>query len=421
MSKHVLVAGGGVIGLCCAYYLQKAGYRVTLVDRGEAATENCSFGNAGLVVPSHIVPMAAPGMMLAGLKWMRDPESPFYVKPRLSPDLALWGWRFFRAGTKAHVERSAPLLRDLNMASRAAYEELSATLPDFDFEKRGLMMLFKSIAALEEECQVVDRAIELGMPAEILDARGASQIDPAIRMDIVGAAYYPKDCHLSPSKFMVGLQRELESGGATLRWNTEICEWKVADAKVRAAVLVSVNGVREEIEADEWVLCGGSWSPEMARGLRLSLPMQAGKGYSLTLPAPKHKPTVPSILGEARVAVTPMGQTLRFAGTMEIAGLNTQVNPRRVNGILKAIPHYYPDFTAADFEGIKAWAGLRPCSPDGLPYVGRVGHYNNLCVATGHAMMGLSLGPITGKLIEQAVSGQKSQFSTTLLNPDRYL
>jgi D-amino-acid dehydrogenase len=407
MSKHVVVVGGGIIGLCCAYYLLRDGHRVTLVDRGEAATENCSHGNAGLVVPSHIVPMAAPGVMLAGLKWMRDPESPFFVKPRLAPDLAMWGWRFFRAGTAAHVERSAPLLRDLNMASRAAYEELSDELPDFDFQKRGLMMLFKTEAALEEESHVVEQAKKLGMPAEILDAKGASERDPAIRMDIQGAAYYPNDCHLSPSKLMVGLQRELEKGGATLRWNTEVCDWKIDGGQLRAAVLASATGEREELEAE-------------ARKLRLSLPMQAGKGYSLTLPQPKHQPTIPSILGEARVAVTPMGQTLRFAGTMEIAGLNTDVNPSRVGGILKAIPRYFPDFNSDDFEGIKAWAGLRPCSPDGLPYVGRAARHQNLCVATGHAMMGLSLGPITGKLVTQAVSGHESQISTKLLSPDRY-
>jgi D-amino-acid dehydrogenase len=421
MSKNVVVVGGGIIGLCCAYYLMRGGHRVTVVDRGEAATENCSYGNAGLVVPSHIVPMAAPGVMMAGIKWMRDPESPFFVKPRLSPGLAMWGWQFFRAGTKAHVERSAPLLRDLNMASRAAYDELNEELSGFDFEKRGLMMLFKTAAAIEEESHVVAQANKLGMPAEILDAKGAKERDPAIRMDIEGAAYYPNDCHLSPSKFMITLQRELEKGGATLRWETEICDWKSEGGQVRSAILATKKGEREELEAEEWVICGGSWSPEMAKKLRLSLPMQAGKGYSITLPQPKHQPSVPSILGEARVAVTPMGQTLRFAGTMEIDGMSTTVNPRRVNGILKAIPRYFPDFTPNDFEGLKAWAGLRPCSPDGLPFVGRTGRYKNLSVATGHAMMGLSLGPITGKLISETISGRTSQLSSTLLNPDRYL
>lgn len=420
MSKHVAIVGGGIIGLCCAHYLARAGHRVTLLDRGAGVGEGGAFGNAGLVVPSHIVPLAAPGVVASGLKWMRDPESPFYVKPRLSPDLAAWGWKFWRAGTKAHVERAAPLLRDLNMASRAAFEELDSQLGGFDFEQRGLLMLFKSEAALQEESHVVEQARRLGMPAQVLGAGEAQQRDPAVRMDIIGAAFYPDDCHLSPHKLLAALQSELEKGGADLRWKSEVCAWKLDGKRVRAAVVASQDGERTEIEADEWVLCGGSWSPAIARGLRLALPMQAGKGYSITLEHCKYLPSIPSILGEARVAVTPMGNSLRFAGTMEIAGLNTDINPARVRGILKAIPRYFPDFSPADFEGLQAWAGLRPCSPDGLPFVGRTAKYDNLCVATGHAMMGLSLGPITGRLIAQAVSGHEAELSSALLSPDRY-
>ena len=419
-DKRVAVVGGGVIGLCCAHYLARAGHRVTLIEREPESGDSCSLGNAGLVVPSHIVPLAAPGMMSAGLKWMLDPQSPFYVKPRLSPDLALWGWKFFRAATKAHVERSAPLLRDLNMASRAAFEELGDELGDFDFQKNGLLMLFQSEAALEEERHVVEAAQKLGMGAQILSADEARQRDPKMRMDILGAAFYPDDCHLSPQKFVAALQRDLEQSGAQLRWDSEVCDWKRDGKHIRAAVVQSEQGAREEIEADEWVLCGGSWSPLMARKLGLSLPVQAGKGYSVTLPEPKHLPSVPSLLMEARVAVTPMGQTLRLAGTMEIAGLDKSVNTRRVQGILGAVPRYYPDFDAADFQNVKVWAGLRPCSPDGLPYVGRPAKFDNLCVATGHAMMGLSLGPITGKLVAQTVSGQTPAFVSTLLNPDRF-
>jgi len=419
MSKHVAIVGGGIIGLCCAHFLSRAGHRVTLLDRAESVGDGCSSGNAGLVVPSHIVPLAAPGVVAAGLRWMRDAESPFYVKPRLAPDLALWGWKFWRAGTRAHVERCAPLLRDLNMASRAAFVELDAQLGGFDFEQRGLMMLFKTQAALEEEGHVVEQANRLGMKAQVLDARAAQEREPGVRLDIEGAAFYPDDCHLSPHKLLLALQRELESSGADLRWKSEVCAWKLDGERVRAAVVTS-DGERHEIEADEWVLCGGSWSAQMARGLRLCLPMQAGKGYSISLQQPKYLPSMPSILGEARVAVTPMGQSLRFAGTMEIAGLDPTINPARVRGILKAIPRYFPDFSPADFHGLQAWAGLRPCSPDGLPFVGRTAKYRNLCVATGHAMMGLSLGPITGQLIAQTISGAQPQLSSALLNPDRY-
>ncbi len=420
MSRHVGVVGGGIIGLCCAYYLARQGHRVTLLDRGAPAEENCSHGNAGLVVPSHIIPMAAPGVAWAGLKWMRDPQSPFYVQPRLSRGLAAWGWRFMRAGTPARVRAAAPVLMRLNMASRAAFEELSDELSDepsgFDFERRGLLMLFQTQAALDEEGHVAEHARRLGMPAEILDAQQVARRDPGIQMDVRGGVFYPNDCHLSPHKLMAQLRRALEQAGAQLKWGTEVSGWNLEGRRVR--------GVRtargEAIEADEWVLCGGSWSPQTARQLKLRLPMQAGKGYSVTLPRPRHRPTLPSLLMEARVAVTPMGHSLRVAGTLELAGLSTAVNPSRVEGILKAMPRYFPEFEAADFEGLEAWAGLRPCSPDGLPFVGRTRRFDNLCVATGHAMMGLSLGPVTGQLIAQAVAGAPSPLSSPLLSPDRY-
>ena len=413
MSKRVGVVGGGIIGLCCAYALARRGFNVTLVDRGARADANCSYGNAGLVVPSHIIPMAAPGVMWSGIKWMRDPQSPFYVKPRLAPDLALWGYHFMRAGTRARVDAAAPVLMRLNMESRAAFEQLHDELGDFDFEREGLLMLFQTQAGLDEELHTVERARKLGMPAEMLDAAQIKQREPNIAVEALGAAFYPNDCHLSPHKLMVQLQNALEKMGAQLQWNTEVCDWKVEAGKVRAAV--TSDG---EIEADEWVLCGGSWSPQTARALKLRLPMQAGKGYSVMLPHPRHKPSVPSLLMEARVAVTPMGEALRVAGTMEIAGLDTSVSRNRVEGILKAMPRYYPEFEPSDFEGLEAWAGLRPCSPDGMPFVGRTGKYRNLSVATGHAMMGLSLGPVTGQIIAQTIAEDAS--GEPLLDPDRY-
>ncbi len=413
MSKRVGVVGGGIIGLCCAYFLARRGFAVTLIDRGASADANCSYGNAGLVVPSHIIPMAAPGVMWAGIKWMRDPQSPFYVKPRLAPDLALWGFHFMMAGTKARVDAAAPVLMRLNMESRAAFEQLHDELGDFDFEREGLLMLFQTQEGLDEELHTVERARKLGMPAEMLDAAQIAQREPNIRVNALGGAFYPNDCHLSPHKLMVQLQNALEKMGADLRWNTEVCDWKTDGKAVRTAV--TSDG---EIEADEWVLCGGSWSPQSARALKLRLPMQAGKGYSVMLPHPRHKPSVPSLLMEARVAVTPMGEALRVAGTMEIAGLDASVSRNRVAGILKAMPRYYPDFEPADFENLEAWAGLRPCSPDGMPFIGRTGKYDNLCVATGHAMMGLSLGPITGRMIAQTI--EQNVAGEPLLSPDRY-
>lgn len=416
MSKQILIIGGGVIGLCTAYYAAQRGHRVTVIDRNSADHEGCSYGNAGMIVPSHFVPLAAPGMVALGLKWMWNPESPFYIKPRLNGELFDWAWKFWRASTAEHVRRSAPLIRDLSFASRACYEELAELRAnDFGLVKKGLLMLCKTEHGFEEETKAAEQARALGVPAEALNAKQTAALDPDVQMDIAGSVYFPKDCHLSPNRFMAGLKQQLEKLGVKFAWNTEVTGWRVNNQHIEA-----VQTSQGDFTADEYLLCGGSWSPVIARDLKIKIPMQAGKGYSLTLTKPRQLPQLCSILTEARVAVTPMGSTLRFGGTMEIAGLNEDINPVRVQGIVKAASKFFPAFQASDFANIQPWRGLRPCSPDGLPYMGRTQQYRNLSLATGHAMMGLSLGPITGKLMTEIISGEKPAFDLQLLNPDRY-
>jgi D-amino-acid dehydrogenase len=228
-------------------------------------------------------------------------------------------------------------------------------------------------------------------------------MEPNIRMRAAGGIYFPKDAYLAPWRFMAALKKRVP-----VRWNTAV------------ALRANGNRVTSNVDADEYVIAGGAWSAAIARELGLHLPMQAGKGYSLTLERPKCKPAHAMILSEARVAVTPMGEALRFGGTMEITGTDLSINPARVRGIVKAVPKYMTDFSADDFRDAKPWAGLRPCSPDGLPYIGRFARYENLSVATGHAMMGLSLGPVTGKLMTEVLSGGKTSIAIEQLSPDRY-
>ena len=415
-TKDIVVIGGGIIGLSIAYYTALRGHRVTVIDRDPEQRDGCSFGNAGMVVPSHFVPLAAPGMVALGLKWMWDPESPFYIKPRFDLDLFKWALKFWAASTAAHVGRAAPLIRDLSFASRACFEELSALPGDgFGLVQKGLVMLCKTQHALDDEARYAAQANALGVPAQVLDTKQASALDPDVTMDVAGGVFFPKDCHLSPGRFMASLKRRCDQSGVRFVWSTEVVGFK-RDGRRIVEATTATGG----FEADEFVLCGGSWSPVLGRELGLKIPMQAGKGYSLTLPAPRELPQICSIFTEARVAVTPMGRTLRFGGTMEIAGLDETINPVRVQGILKAVPKYFPKFTPEDFADIQPWRGLRPCSPDGLPYVGRTARYANLSLATGHAMMGLSLGPITGRLMAEVLSGEKPSFDLTLLDPDRY-
>lgn len=413
MSKQVIVIGAGVIGLSIAAECARRGHRVTVIERGDGL-HGCSFGNAGMVVPSHFVPLAAPGMVALGLKWMWNPESPFYIKPRLDLDLIRWAWQFWKSSTREHVERASPLLRDLHLASRESFAR-RAESEDFGLVRKGLLMLCATEHALEEESGTAAKARELGVPADVLDAKQTAALDPCVTMSVAGSVYFPRDCHLQPERYIAALKKELLATGGALEYGTEITGWKWEGKHLRAAITT-----RGEFSGDEFVLCGGSWSPGIVSELGLRLPMQAGKGYSLTMANPVELPQLCSIFTEARIAVTPMGGALRFGGTMEIAGLNEAITQRRVQGIIKAVPRYFPRFQASLFEGIQPWSGLRPCSPDGLPYLGRTEAAANLTVATGHAMMGLSLAPVTGELGAQLVAEEQPRFDLAMLSPDRF-
>lgn len=400
-EKRVVVVGGGVIGLCCAYAAVRRGMGVVVLERGARDSDSCSLGNAGMVVPSHVVPLAAPGMVAMGVKMLFEKGGPFCIRPRPSLELLRWGWAFVRSATAGHVKRCAPVLRDLHLLSRAGFIELGEQLGDFGMEERGLFALCKSPAALDEEAETAALARELGVPAEVLGAAAVKHFEPGVAMDVAGAVYFPKDCQMDPGRFVEALRRGIEDGGGEIRWGSDVASWEVEGGEVRSAVLWS----GERVAGDEFVLAGGAWSPQTVVPLGLKLPMQAGKGYSVTVERPRVKLRVCSLLMEARVAVTPMGGKLRVGGTMEIAGLDRSVDPVRLRGILRALPRYYPGFREEDFAGLEVWSGLRPCSPDGMPYLGRSERHANLTVATGHAMMGLSLGPVTGRIVGELLAG----------------
>jgi D-amino-acid dehydrogenase len=416
MSKRVVIIGGGVIGLCSAYYALQRGWSVTVIERAASERDGCSYGNAGMIVPSHFVPLAAPGMVALGLKWMWNPESPFYIQPRFSWDLLNWGYHFWKACTPQRVARAATVLRDLHLASRACYEQLAEEWSnEFSLVRKGLLILCQTERGLEEEAHAAEKAVQLGIPAEVLDPQSTAARDPGAKMDVRGAVHYPLDAHLVPQRFMQGLQQRLIDSGCEFHWNTEVTGFVRQGSGIAA-----VRTNHGDCEADEFVLASGMWSTAIAQFLRLKLPMQAGKGYSLTLQQPRQLPQLCSILSEARVAVTPMAGTLRFGGTMEMSGVNETIKPARVRGIIKSAVRYFPEFCADDFEGIAPWRGLRPCSPDGLPYLGRTSRFENLIVATGHAMMGVSLGPVTGKIVAGLLNHEAAQFDVATLSPDRY-
>lgn len=412
MDKHITILGAGVIGLSTALYCAQRGMKVTIIERNPRQRDGCSFGNAGMIVPSHFIPLAAPGMVKLGLKWMWNPESPFYIKPRLDLDLLTWGMHFWKAATKRRVDDAAPVLRDLSLLSRQCFEEIGF---DFGLVKKGLLMLCKKQQTLDEEAHMAEKANALGIPAEVLDARATAALDPAVTMDVCGSVFFPKDCHLAPGSFIAAVEAELLRLGVTFLWETEVLDFDVEGGALRA-----VKTPKGQVEGQEVVLSSGVWSSQLAKELDLKLPMQAGKGYSLTLTNPKQLPELCSICTEARLAVTPMDGALRVGGTMEMAGIDESITQRRVRGITRAFPQYFPAFEEKDFAEVKPWSGLRPVSPDGMPYLGRTKRWKNLTVATGHAMMGLSLAPATGKIVAELLSSENSPVALDLMSPDRF-
>ena len=415
VTKHVVVIGAGVVGLCVGLYCVEHGFDVTIVERNGEQRDGCSFGNAGMIVPSHFIPLAAPGAVAQALKWMMNPRSPFYMKPRASWDLIDWGLKFWKASNAEHVRRAATLLRDLHVASRACYEDLARDGNDFALVDAGTLMLCKTSHALAEEEQTAEYARTLGLRADVLGPAETAALEPGVRLDIAGSVYFPADCKIIPEQFVGTLQRRLAKRGARFAWNTMASGYRVENGSIRAVV-----SNEHDIEGDEFVLAAGSWSSALARTLGLKIPLQAGKGYSMTMSNPRVLPKRAALLTEARVAVSPMGRALRVGGTMEIAGLDETVNPIRVRAIVEAFSRYYTDFTPSDFDAVKPWRGLRPCSPDGLPFIGRAQHCSNLIVAAGHAMMGMSLAPITGKLAAQVIAREKPSVDLSLVSPDRY-
>ncbi len=416
-SDSVIVCGGGVIGLCAAHYLARAGFAVTVLERNPEGSDSCAHGSAGYISPSHVLPISAPGMVWQGLKWMASSRSPFYIKPRLDPELIRWGWLFARSCTAEHALRAAPVLHDLCLAARELFVELAEETGNvFELRTEGMLNLCQTDKFLEEESRGLARvANELGVEARVLDPSETAVLEPGARMNIAGSIYFPIDAHLTPRKLMPALLELLRAEGVKLHFETAIQSWQVEAGRVRA---VRTDG--GDFTADEYVLATGSWAGETLRGLSLRLPMQPGKGYSLTIPKPRFHFRKSMILAERRVAVTPMGEQLRFGGTMELSGHRGALLPERVEQIIDAARAYFPDLRAEDFAGVEPWFGYRPLTPDGLPYIGRFAQFSNLTAACGHAMLGVTLAPITGLLVAETLGGRRPSVEMKLLRPDRF-
>ncbi len=416
MSKVVII-GGGIIGLSSAFYMQKSGWEVTVLDKGDFS-DNCSYGNCGYICPSHFIPLATPGIVKQGLKWMWNSKSPFYVQPRLDWNLINWGLKFVRSATKDHVKTAAEPLRDIAIISKREYESWLA-IPGFDFayEQKGLLEIFQTEAGGEHARHTVEKAHELGLAdTKMLTKDELQALEPHTRINGMGAILFNCDAHCYPNKLMQNLMIYLKRQGVKLIPNQEVIQFEKGGGKIN-----KVFTADSIYEPDEVVIATGSWGRQTAKLLAVKIPLMPGRGYSVTLENSPYKVNYPAVLLEGRAAITPMdGNKIRFGGTMEITSHKTPPRMNRVQGILDAVKRFYPDFDVPLPAKEKIWYGYRPCSADGLPYIGRVKKYNNLIVATGHSMLGLSLGAGTGKLVDEIISGKETSMGISAFDPVRF-
>ena len=412
--KNCIVIGGGIIGLCSAYYLKKEEHNVTIIDKSNLEG-GASYVNAGYIIPSHIIPLAAPGMMAKGIKWMFNSNSPFYIKPRIDLDFIKWLWQFNKSATRANVEKVIPIIKDINIFSKELYIDIlsSGDLGVFQLESKGLLMLYKTKKEGIYEKEVAKRVRDLGLEVKELSLANLNKLQPNISEEILGAIHYKCDAHTTPTEFMAKIKDYLLDNDVVFKTDE-----KVLDFKIKNNEITSLLTDKDSYVVDEVILASGSWSQEIAKKLQLKISIQAGKGYKIDVNR-KTPVVLPAILMEAKVAVTPMKNFTRFAGTMELSGIDHTIRKERIDAIANAASNYYNDLTITEKEKEVAQYGFRPVSPDGLPFIGRTEKFKNLTIATGHSMMGWSLGPATGKLISEVISEKAISMNIDSFRPDR--
>jgi len=396
---RVAIVGGGVIGTLCAYYLQRDGWTVSVLERGEFG-KGTSFGNCGLVCPSHVLPLAEPGVLGKTFRALFARNSPFAIRPRLDP--ALWSWllRFARRCNEHDMLEAALPIHALLESSMVEYRDLiERESLECEWETRGLLFPYRSRETLE--AYAATNALlgdSFGVPATKLDGDAIVAIEPALKPGLAGGWYYEDDAHLRPDKLLGSLRRLLADRGVEFLADRGVSRFRSADGRVRAAVTPS-----GEVEADAFLVATGALTPLLNRELGCKIAIQPGKGYSLTMTRPAICPTIPMIFPETRVAATPFQSGYRLGSTMEFAGYDDTIRPERLQLLRDGAAPYLREPCGAVEE--EEWFGWRPMTVDSLPFIDRSPRFTNVMIAAGHNMLGLSMATATGRLVSEIMSG----------------
>lgn len=394
---HILIIGSGVIGATTAYFLTKAGCKVTLIDQGTFAS-GASHGNCGYVCPSHVLPLAVPGAVKSTIKAMLAPDSPFSVRP--GTNFALWGWllQFARRCNAKQMMQSAVAIHALLKSSRQLYADLFADEAfDANWQTKGILFAFQTKKAHDHYAEINDLlSKEFQVSAKRYDGDEVQQLEPALKPGLAGGWHYENDAHLRPDKLMQAWKQWLVQQQVTILENRKLTGLLIEGTTVRG-----IKTDQGDLEGTHVVIATGAWTPQLNAMLQCNVPIQPGKGYSLTMSRPPNCPEIPLIFEEHRVAVTPFSDGLRLGSIMEFAGYDASMNPRRVELLRQGASHYLKNPTGETV--LEQWWGWRPMTFDSVPIIGPVPAFQNIILATGHSMLGLSLATGTGKLVRELI------------------
>lgn len=396
---HTLIVGGGVIGAFCGWYLQQAGRRVTIIDRGEFGA-GCSHGNCGYVSPSHVLPLTRPGQVAMGVKGLLSRNAALKIHPRLSPSFWSWMLKFASRCNRRDMLQAAAARTALLESSRRLYGEIiEQESLEVEWHTDGLLFVFRDQREFDhfgESVRLIDQHFQVG--ADPIDGATLADMEPALKPGLAGAWIYRNDAHLRPDRLMSEMRRKLEAAGVTFLAQHELKSFVRQGDQITA-----VKTSQGELPADEFVVATGPLTPLLNQELGCRIPIQPGKGYSITMPRPRLCPKYPMLLEEVHVGITPFDSGYRIGSTMEFAGYNSELSPQRLQYLRSGATEYLHEPLADPV--VEEWCGWRPMTWDGLPYIDRTPKYSNVWVAAGHNMLGLSMGTATGRLLTELITG----------------
>ena len=413
-SDSAIVVGAGVVGIACAHYLSKAGFSVTVIDRGSVAAE-CSYANCGYICPSHVAPLTEPGAISVALKSLLNPKSPFRVKPTLDLSVWNWMWQFAKRCNHSQVISAGKHLQAILDASMTEYHALIAeTGLQCEWQTKGLLYVFRSHQAMEKFAET-DRMLteHFGVVAKRIEGADLPKLDSGLRDDLTGAFHYPKDCFVRPDLLNQQWASYLTERGVQFIENCQL-----RGIRKQADRIAAIDTSQGSIIADKFVFAMGALSTRWSRELGCSIPIQPGKGYSVTLKRPENCPSYPMLFPEEKVGVSPFSEHMRLGSMMEFAGFDSSIPDYRIQQLRNAARAYL--IASVDGPAEETWYGWRPMTWDSLPIIGPIPRLSGAYLATGHNMLGLSLATSTGRLIAEMLSQQPTHIDAGPFSPARF-